>query len=190
MDDINNNNQMFTWDNIEALWENIKMMARKILANQSEKYSWRPTALATEALRRIHERNGKWTEVTWDNKGAFFKHCQKAMISAINDRHRYDAAIKRPSKASTKSLEDLVQARSPIPFIRENFEIFITFKQVTDRIAKNDQNSADLLRYRFINGLSVREVAVIMGKSERHMRRLFAKAIGKLKSIIQDTDDN
>lgn len=188
--DTDNPCQVLSWEDIELFFEDIKMMARRMLAKQSEKYSWRPTALVTETLRRIYERNGKWTEVNWEHRGSFFKYCREAMISAINDRHRYEAAVKRPSKADMDSLEDLIQAYSPLPYIRENPEIFIAFKQATDRIAKKNQGFAEVLKYRFFNGLSLKEIAVIMGKSERQMRRIFAESMGELKSIIQDTQDS
>ena len=152
MSDNKNNQeiQAFNWDDIETFWNDIKMMARKLLANQSEKYSWWPTALTTEALRRIHERNGKWNEVTWNSRGAFFKHCNLAMRHAIKDRHRVDSAIKRPSKALTKSLDSFFETHSPIAFVKENPKIFITFEQAVDQIAKNDQDLALLIYYRFL----------------------------------------
>ena len=193
MDEKNNKNdkkQVLGWDEIEKLWDDIKMMARKILANQSEKYSWRPTALVTEALRRIHEKDGKWTDITWNSKAAFFKHCSMAMRSAIVDRHRLDSATKRISKASTISFDELdkfLGTYSPIAFIKDNPEIFSTFDQVVEKIAKDDKNLALIINYRFLHGMSIDEISVIIGKSRSTVQRLFSKVKNKIQHTTQET---
>ena len=176
--------ESFTWQEVETALNDMRMFARRLLAKEAKRYSWRPTALVNEALRRLHEREGQWTEVTWENKTHFFRACRLAMKSALIDRHRANASgIKY---VSVDDVQEALLSRGTEYFLYRQSDIYLSFANAIRIIEHQDKILAEILEYRFILGLSLPEIAVVIGYTERHVRRLFSKAIHMLESTVSD----
>ena len=175
--------QPFSWDDVVKAMAEVRVLAKKCLAQEKNQYSWRPTALLDEALARLCVRDQHWSEVTWQNKEHFFKACRMAMKSALEDRRRYHKAQKRPR---TIPLE-LALERNPEDLVEEDSDLFADIQQAIDHIARHaDPRVAALLEYRSVLGMSVPEAASVMNISERTARRLWAQGITLLEAVIQE----
>lgn len=173
----------FGWEDVVAIWSEIRVLARWLLSKERQQYSWRPTSLTTDALRRLHQRDGQWVEVRWQDKQHFVNCCLKAMRSALSDRHRNAAAARRPPVDYTVSI-DVLGTLSPERIVTHHLDAFISFQQAVDHIALNDPETARLLEVRYICGYTPAEAAVLMSYSDRQMRRLYAKAKLKLDEVL------
>jgi DNA-directed RNA polymerase specialized sigma24 family protein len=172
----------FSWKEVETALEECRRMARSLLRREQEQYSWRPTALLDEALRRMYPK-GQWQEVTWNNRRHFLNTCRKAMKSAIADRHRLASAAKRPPEVSLDLVHDALSSSNPD--LVTDYGLYWAFSQATSRISQTDPQLAEILELRFLVGLSVFEAAALLDYSDRHMRRLWAEAVQKLEDVVK-----
>lgn len=173
--------QSFDWDDVVAAMHDIRVLARGLLAKEGEVISWSATALLDEALRRLHERHGRWhMETTWTSRAHFFGACCQAMKSALSDRRRQAMAAKRPRLVYVDNWLEL----SPEHLAFDYPTLSEQLAQAIEQIADVSSEQARLLECRFVLGFSTRETALAMGYSERHVRRLFAISIESLKARI------
>lgn len=179
---ITEGEQEFGWDDVVAAMHDIRIMARGLLAKEGEAGSWRPTALLDEALRRLHERHGRWqNETTWHSRAHFFGACCQAMKSALSDRRRQAAAAKRPRFVHVDDWLEL----NPEHLASEQPTLSEKLADAIERISQFNSAQAQLLEYRFVLGLSIKEAAVVMGYSERHIRRQFANSMESLRKALE-----
>lgn len=177
----------FGWQDVVAIWSEVRTMARWLIACSDSEYSWQPTSVAIDALKRIHQQDDRWAEVRWANKKHFVNACMKAMRSTLIDRHRRIAAIKRPPRHLIDSIEAMGML-SPESIVTNNLDALIAFQQAIDRIEASDVILAHVLEARYICGYTPAEAAVLLDYSERHMRRLFAQAKLSLDKVLQDEE--
>jgi hypothetical protein len=78
-----------TWDQLHALMDELRAMARALLALEGNARSLhQPTALVLSALRRqvpggTDQIEVNWNEITWPNRQYFFGAMYKAMWRAL-----------------------------------------------------------------------------------------------------------
>lgn len=177
----------FGWEDVVAIWSEIRMMARWLIARSSRDFSWRPTSVAIDALKRLHQQGNRWVDVQWEDKTHFVNACLKAMRSTLVDRYRRAAAVKRPPRHLIDAIETM-GTLSPELIVTNHLDALIAFQQAIERITDSDAVLAKVLEARYICGYTPAEAAVLLDYSERHMRRLFAMAKLRLDQVLQNEE--
>jgi hypothetical protein len=178
----------FGWEDVVAIWSEVRTMARWLIARTHDGCSWRPTSVAIDALKRLHLRGNRWDDIQWNDKTHFVNACLNAMRSTLSDRHRHAAALKRPPRHLIDSIETM-GTLSPERIVNDHLDALIAFQQAVERIAESDALLAKVLEARYICGYTPAETAVLLDYSERHMRRLFAMAKVSLDEVLQDKEN-
>lgn len=181
----NEDSAFSSWGDVEAALKDCRRIARNLLRHEQDQYSWQTTALLDAALLRMYP-SGQWHEVTWNDRRHFLNACRKAMKSAITDRHRRAAADKRPAEVSIELFQEALS--SSTPDILTEYDLYWSLEQATTRISQTDPELAEILELRFLIKLSVPEIAKLLDRSERHMRRLWAEAVRKLEDVIRNNN--
>jgi hypothetical protein len=163
-----------TWDQLHALMDELRAMARALLALEGNAQSvQQPTALVLSALRRqvpggTEDRNEiNWDEITWPNRRYFFGAMYQAMWRALLDhaRKRNKKRRLRTIQVEEIHLENLARTADERPEQIEALRIAL------GRLRERHPDWAELLEHRYFSGYSWEEAARAMGVSEKTARR-------------------
>jgi len=154
---------------LPLVYEELRRLAARQLAREPGGQTLQPTALVHEAYVRLVARPGHESgerQPHWDNRGHFFAAAAEAMRRILidnarrkqrpkhgGDRRRVDGDILAPQP--TMPLEDL-----------------LALDEALGKLASEEPAKAELVKLRFFAGLTMPEVAEVLGISlataERH----------------------
>jgi RNA polymerase sigma-70 factor, ECF subfamily len=163
-----------TWDQVNALMDELRAMARALLALEGNAQSLQqPTALVLTALRRQVPGGTKdrtevnWDEITWPNRAYFFKAMREAMWRALVDHARKRKKKRRLRTVQVEEihLENLARTADEQPEQIEALRIAL------ERLRERHPDWAGLIEHHYLSGYSWEEAARVMGISERTARR-------------------
>ena len=130
---------------------------RRIAANhmkrESPGHTLQTTALVNEAYLKLVDQR----EVRWQNRAHFFALSSQLMRRILLDHARAQKRGKRGGDAVHVALED-VAVITP-----EKSEELIALDEALTRLAQFDSKKSKIVEMRFFGGLSVNEVAEVMG---------------------------
>jgi len=157
-------------------YDELRRLASSQMSNQAANQTLQPTALVHEAWLRLV----KEADRTWHNREHFFRTAALAMRQILVDRARQKLSLKHGQGAEKVSLENL-DITAPISDDR-----VLLVDQNLDRLEKEDPESARLINLKFFAGLTNKEVANILGITERSVERQWAYARSRLYKLIQE----
>ncbi|MBB1059965.1 ECF-type sigma factor [Marilutibacter spongiae] len=164
-------------DNVLAtLYQELHSMARRQLAGQHG-HTLDATALVHEAYLKLIGRR----EAQFDDRAHFFAYAASAMRSVVVDYARQRLAQKRGGDLHrvTDLPEDLEGG------VRLDEETLGLDTALT-RLAEVDQRLAQVVELRYFGGLSELEIAGLLDRSERSIRRDWQKARLFLLASLKD----
>ena len=164
-------------DNVLAtLYQELHSMARRQLAGQHG-HTLDATALVHEAYIKLIGRR----EAQFDDRAHFFAYAASAMRSVVVDYARQRLAQKRGGDLHrvTDLPEDLEGG------VRLDEETLGLDTALT-RLAEVDQRLAQVVELRYFGGLSELEIAGLLDRSERSIRRDWQKARMFLLASLKD----
>ncbi|GAB3338647.1 ECF-type sigma factor [Marilutibacter aestuarii] len=164
-------------DNVLAtLYQELHSMARRQLAGQHG-HTLDATALVHEAYLKLIGRR----EAQFDDRAHFFAYAASAMRSVVVDYARQRLAQKRGGDLHrvTDLPEDLEGG------VRLDEETLGLDTALT-RLAEVDQRLAQVVELRYFGGLSELEIAGLLDRSERSIRRDWQKARMFLLASLKD----
>lgn len=160
----------------ELIYDQLRFIARKRLANERSGHTLQTTALVNEACLRLMRPN----QSAWDGRRHFFCAAAQAMRQILIDHARARNADKRGggrAALSITSVADVVAESDPSGFLALDDAIL--------RLERVDSMAAAVVRLRFFAGLEPAEVAQALGISERSVRREWAFARGWLRDALE-----
>ena len=162
---------------LATLYQELHSMARRQLAGQHG-HTLDATALVHEAYLKLVGRN----TAQFDDRAHFFAYAASAMRSVVVDYARQRLAQKRGGDLHrvTDLPEDLEGG------VRLDEETLGLDTALT-RLAAVDQRLAQVVELRYFAGLSELEIAALLKRSERSIRRDWQKARLFLLSAMADT---
>ena len=164
-----------TWDQLHALMDELRAMARALLVREGNAQSMQqPTALVLSALRRqmpggTEDRNEvNWEQITWPNRQYFFSAMYQAMWRALRDHARKRDKKRRASapSRSTRSTWRTWRGRRTSGRSRSK-----PCGSRLERLGEQRPDWAGLIEHHYLSGYSWEEAARVMGISERTARR-------------------
>jgi RNA polymerase sigma factor (TIGR02999 family) len=153
---------LIDWNNgsaeaLEKLMPLVERELRRIAANhmrrESPGHTLQTTALVNEAYLKLVDQR----EVRWQNRAHFFALSSQLMRRILLDHARAQKRGKRGGDAVHVALED-VAVITP-----EKSEELIALDEALTRLAQFDSKKSKIVEMRFFGGLSVNEVAEVMG---------------------------
>lgn len=160
---------------LPLVYEELRRLAAVRLAGESAGQTLQPTALVHEAWLRMVKEGDR----TWENRTHFLRTAALAMRRILVDRARQKLRLKRGAGVDMVSIEenDLV---SPTAEDR-----VLLVDQCLERLEQEDAESARVVTMKFFGGLTNKEVAGVLGVSERSVERQWAYARALLLEMIE-----
>ena len=150
---------------IDAVYGQLRVMARAHLARERSNHSLPPTALVHEAYLKLVDQR----RVRWQNRAQFFAIAARVMRRILVDYARARASAKRGGDL-TVSLEDGDAAlEAPDTNI-------LALDVALRKLAAIDPRQSEMVELRFFGGLTVDEIAAVMGVAPVTVKRDWALA--------------
>jgi RNA polymerase sigma factor (TIGR02999 family) len=142
---------------LEQLMPLVEGELRRIAANyvrrESPGHTLQTTALVNEAFLKLVDQ----AQVQWQNRAHFFALASMLMRRILLDHARAQRRVKRGGEVVHVDLED-VAVITP-----EKSEELIALDEALERLAEFDATKSKVVEMRFFGGLSVNEVAEVLG---------------------------
>ena len=154
-------NRQASADLIPQIYEQLKDLARQLMAAERKDHTLQATALVHEAYVRL--LGGR--EVGWEGRTHFFNAAAQAMRRVLVDYARCHGQLKRGGSLKRLPLEALELARE------DRAGDVLAVDEAVTRLEAFSPSVAAVVRLRFYAGLSQRQTADALGVSERTARR-------------------
>lgn len=142
---------------MKSIYDELRRFARQILAREKHASILQPTALVHEAyLRLAHQRDVPWTDETR----------VRALAAGMMRRVLVDHARRRAAQKRGKGFARLALDASSIFQLDRSLDL-IALEESLQQLASLDERHARVVELIVYGGLSVREVANVLGVSER-----------------------
>jgi RNA polymerase sigma factor (TIGR02999 family) len=151
---------------IEAVYADLRRVARRRLRAERGDHSLTPTALVHEAYVRLVDLR----RVRWQNRVQFFAIAARVMRRVLVDHARGHAALKRGGAGWRVSLSDHVAVTPP----RETD--FLDLEAALDKLGTINPRLVDLVVMRFLGGLTIEETAEAVQSSPATVKRDWIRA--------------
>ena len=152
-------------DLLEAIYGELRRLARGYLRRERPDHSLPPTALVHEAYLRLIDQR----DVAWQNRAHFFAIAAHVMRRVLVDHARARGAAKR-GESLTVPLEDVDEQMRPPEIDVLALDIAL------DKLAATDDRQRRLVELRFFAGLTVVEAAAVLGIAPITVKRDWALA--------------
>jgi RNA polymerase sigma factor (TIGR02999 family) len=148
------------------VYDELRKLAAVRMAAETPDQTLQATALVHEAYLRLI---GPADELRWDNRGHFFAAAAEAMRRILVDAARRKRRAKHGGDRHRAPLDALPVAPNP----RDDL---VALDAALTRLATEDPQAARLVELRHFAGLTVPEVAQVLGISPRTADRVWAFA--------------
>lgn len=155
---------------IPAVLDDLRRIARRQLAREPPGHTLVPTAVVSELYLRWSRQPG----LQWRDRTHFFRVASAQIRRILVDHARRKRARKR-SGAVGSTPDSALAAGSRPPSSRRLVDL-IDLDQALDRLDGLDPELRRLVELRYFAGLSAREVAEVLGVTERTVMRRWASA--------------
>ncbi len=146
---------------VPGLYERLRRLARRHLAQQQRGHSLQTADLVNEAVLKLIHRRG--TE--WRDRAHFAAVASRAMRCILVDHARRRGYAKRGRNPIKVSLSQGDQGSDPL--IAEIIEVH----EALTRLAQLDSRKSQVVELRYFGGLADDEIAEVIGLSTRSVKR-------------------
>lgn len=153
---------------LPLVYEELRRLAAAKMAQEQPGQTLQPTALVHEAWLRLV----RTPEQNWQNRTHFFRTAAECMRRILIDNARRKQQIRHGGGQQRIPLDGLEIADDSDP------QRLLNINEALDRLAAQDSTKAEIVKLRFFGGFENREIAEVLGVSERTVERAwrFAKA--------------
>ncbi|MGY0505733.1 ECF-type sigma factor [Luteimonas sp. e5] len=162
---------------LQALYHELHAMARRQLGGGNDD-TLDPTALVHEAYLKLAGQE----QAEFADRGAFFAYAASAMRSVVVDHARARVALKRGGGQTLQRVAEL--AESVDDGIRLD-EDLLSLDRALGQLQELDPQLARVVELRYFAGLSEAQIAELIERSERSVRRDWQKARMFLLRMLQ-----
>lgn len=165
---------------LHLVYDELRGLARTRMAGLAVGQTLQPTALVHEAYLRLSARDA----TGWENRRHFFFAASRAMRDILVEQARRKAGPRRGGGLGREDLDEFAVVVEPPS------EEVLALHAALDELERQDPQKAQIVQLRYFGGLTVAEIADVLGLSEvtvhRHWR--FVRAWLKLR-IDGDEDE-
>ena len=142
------------------VYDELRRIAGNYFRRERQGHTLQPTALVNEAyLRLIHEH-----DVDFQGRTHFLAIAAKEMRRLLVDHARQRGAAKRGGSWSRVHLDEAV-------LLTGDAELdILSLEEALQELSKVDERASQVVEHRFFGGLTIDEVALVLGVSPRTVR--------------------
>ncbi len=167
---------MSTTDSLlEAVYSELRSIARKQLRHERPDHTFQATALVNEVFLKLE---GHPDGAAWESRSHFLRTAAEAMRRILVDHARARLAQKRGGDQPHEVFFD-IPVELPLPS-----EEILAIHECLDKFAEEDPVKAELVKLRVFAGLSHQEAATELGISRQTADRYWAYAKARLYAMI------
>lgn len=167
---------------LPVVYDQLRRMAAKKLANEKAGQTLSATALVHEAYMKLVNKDGLPED--WQGERHFFAAAAQAMRRILINRARDKSRLKRGGDGRKISL-DLTQLS-----LDEQSDDLLALDDAIGKLAKEHAVAAELVQLRFFGGLSLGDAAKTLGIARRTADRYWAHARAWLfREMSSDSPD-
>jgi RNA polymerase sigma factor (TIGR02999 family) len=154
---------------IPLVYDELHRMALRSLAGERSTVSLQATALVNEVCLRLLG----WDQARWQNRSHFFGVSARMMRRVLVDIARRRRAARRGGASVVHVSLDSIDVAADAPDMD-----LVAIDHALEKLAIEDARKAHVIELRFFGGLSMEEVARVLGVSVRtaHSEWAFARA--------------
>ncbi len=159
---------------LPLVYDELRRLAFTKLANEAVGHTLQPTALVHEAWLRLAGSEHQ----QWRGRSHFFGAAAEAMRRILIDQARRKASAKRGGLPEREELhESRIELKAPS-------EEILAVSEALEALAAEDATAAEVVKLRYFVGLSIPEIAEVLGVAPRTADRHWAFARAWLKQFI------
>ncbi len=160
---------------LPMVYTEMRAIAAKHLRSERAGHTLQPTALANEAYLRLRGLG----DVPWHDRAHFFAIASRIMRRILVDHARANLAQKRGAGSPMVQIDDALQLsldKNVAPAM--DAAALIDLDRALDQLTAEEPRLARFIELRFFGGLTIEEVAELLGCSPRTAKRdwTFARA--------------
>lgn len=164
---------------LPLVYDQLRAIAQQRMSSENPGHTLQATALVHEAfLRLVGPR-----KIPWQNQAHFFVAAAEAMRRILLDHAKSKRRQKRGGAVRRVPLNVLDLANS------ENIDEIVALDDAVRRLEQQEPDAGSVVRLRFYAGLSVDEVAQVLGLSPRTVDRRWKFARAWLFRELQPNQD-
>jgi RNA polymerase sigma-70 factor (ECF subfamily) len=141
----------------ELVYDELHGIAASLLRRERPDHTLRPTALIHEAYLKLVDES----QLAWESRMHFFGIAVRAMRQILVAHARRKGRVKRGGRWQRVTLDDQLGPEGP-----SFFEI-LALDEALDKLAELDGRMAQVAELRLFAGLTMKEVAAVVGISKR-----------------------
>jgi RNA polymerase sigma-70 factor (ECF subfamily) len=150
---------------ISIVYDELRRLASHYLARERPGHTLQPTALVHEAYLRLVEQKG----ANWQDRAHFFAVAAQTMRHLLVDHARARRTDKRGGDLQRVELDK-------VSVFETDSDEIVALDEALTRLKERDACQAKVVELRYFGGLSVPEVAEVLGISERTVKREWSMA--------------
>ena len=163
---------------LPLVYDELRRLAAARMSRESPGQTLQATALVHEAWLRL----GGDRQPRWENRAQFFAAAAEAMRRIVIDHARRRKAQRRGGTAEKISAS---ATGFDVAAPQLDDDELVVLNEALDNLAAHDPRKAELVKQWYFVGLTLEEVAKVMGISERTVSRDWAYARAWLMSEIE-----
>ena len=160
------------------VYAELRQVARRELARERPGHTLDSCALVHEAYLRLVDQQ----DAPWESRAYFFAAATRAMRAILVDYARSRAAAKRGSGLSLVPLDELSDVLPD-----SQVEHVLAIDDALTRLAAVDAEASQTVECRYFGGLTLEEIAAVLGTSVATVRRRWAFAKAWLHRELSQT---
>jgi RNA polymerase sigma-70 factor (ECF subfamily) len=146
---------------VPLVYEELRHLAARRLRQERPDHTLQATALVHEAYVKLSAQR----DAKWQNRAQFFGVASQVMRRILVDYARGQQRIRRGGKQQKVSLDDVLLV-SP-----DRIEEVLTVHESLSRLERLDARQARIVELRYFGGLTVEEIAEVVGISTKTVMR-------------------
>ena len=150
----------------EAVYFELRRVARNYLRDERSDHTLQTTALVHEAYLRLV--GGQ--QITWETRAQFFSIAAQVMRHVLVDHARRHSADKRGRGMAKLSLDDAIDLAD------ERDIDLLALDDELHTLSRLDEQQSKIVELRFFGGLTIKEIAAVVGTSEMTVNRKWKTA--------------
>lgn len=147
---------------VTALYDDLRVLASRLLSRESSGHTFHPTDLVNESFLKLVDQ----TRIDWRGRTHFMAVSAQVMRRILIDHARTKYRAKRGGRHRLRlELRDDFAARLDRP------EELLAVDEIIDKLAQLNETHARILELKYFGGLGVKEISRAIGVSTRTVER-------------------
>ena len=164
---------------LPEVYDQLKNLAEGYLSSERSNHTLQATALVHEAYLRLREQR----QVDWTNRAQFVGIAARMMRRVLRNYATARHAQKRGGEDALRVTLD-----EAVDFYNQNDISLVAVDEALSELEKLDKRQAHIVELRFFGGLTVEEIAKLLGISPATVKREWATAKLWLQHQLSEMD--